>query len=68
MEEVIPGASFKCPNCQENVLIALAVLEDNEIRLIGKCETCNHVLRFRIDELTATLLGQNPVKGNGQVH
>lgn len=55
---------FKCPDCDEHVAVRMAVWEDNEVRLVGKCDECGQTLRFSTDKLVVELANFTEVPTN----
>lgn len=47
---------FTCPDCNEQVLLQIAVIEAGQIKFIGHCGDCQKVFRYLLDTITEQLL------------
>ena len=60
------AVSFACPDCKEKVFVEFAVVQNNDVSLMGTCNKCGHGFRFMLDQVYSSLFEAPIPPGNGR--
>lgn len=63
-------AYFRCIQCKIRVAVSMVAEKNGRILLLAKCEQCENILQFDIENMIASMLtntsNTNPSGGNGK--